>query len=109
MLKITMIKEKTCSASFVPYTQYLVYVGVRDGDLRELVVYNYRTNTVAAKMAVNFIIERVIATHRSILMTSLDHLYTVHFPSLKAIYEGFAGNGISVVCDISREGNPEMT
>lgn len=60
-------------------------------------------------MTVNFEIEHLKASRRCILMSSLEHIYVIHFPSLKPIYEDFAGNGIRIVSDISREGKAILT
>lgn len=37
-------------------------------------------------------------------MISLNNIYVLHFPTLKPIYNGTAGNGLRVIYDVSEEG-----
>jgi hypothetical protein len=49
------------------------------------------------------------ASHRCLIFSSLSSLYVIHFPSLKAIFNGRAGNGFHTVYDISKEGRALLT
>ena len=86
MTKIVTIQEQSFYAAFVPFSKYLVYIKQRDSESRELVVYNYRTKTKSARMVVNFIIENIKCTRRTVVLSSLEHIYVLHFPTLKPIY-----------------------
>ena len=101
MIKITKIPVESHFAAFVPFSNYLVYVESQDEE-RQIVVHDYIKNTICAKMRFSFEINSLKCSRRTILLASLEHIYVLHFPSLKPIYEGIAGNGIRIVYDISR-------
>lgn len=66
--------------------------------------WDIKTDNLQASITFNFAIEDIKASRRTVTITSMEHLYVIHFPSLKPIYEGFAGNGVKVAFDTSREG-----
>lgn len=54
MTRVQRLSIKTHTASFVPFTNYLVFA---DGEhKRELVVYDYLTNAVTARVTLSFAI-----------------------------------------------------
>lgn len=59
-------------------------------------------------MTFSFEIEHLKASHRCIILSSISSLYVIHFPSLKPIFNDFAGNGLDIVFDISKEGKQKM-
>lgn len=101
MLKC-LIKVQTHTASFIPFTDYLCFPDQKETLKRQLVFWNYQTETVHARVTFDFIIEEIRTSRRAITITSQEHLYVTHFPSLKPIYEDSAGNGIRVIFDASR-------
>ena len=86
MKKVQQIDAKTHAAAFVPYTNYVVYADSKDGEYRNLVIYDYSTASVKARVTLNFIIEEIKTSRRTIALSSLQHIYVLHYPSLKPIY-----------------------
>jgi hypothetical protein len=69
-----------------------------------LEAWNYQKDTIDSRVTFTFEIENLKASHRCLILSSLTSLYVVHFPSLKPIFNGRAGNGFSIIYDISKEG-----
>ncbi len=69
-----------------------------------LEVWNYEKDSIDSRLTLSFEIESVKASHHCLMLSSLSSLYVLHFPSLKPIFNGRAGNGFSIVYDISKEG-----
>ena len=98
-------KIHTHSAVFIPFTPYIALVS-RDREERACIleVWNYQNDTIDCRLTFTFEIENLKASHRCLILSSLSSLYVLHFPSLKPIFNGPAGNGFSIVYDISKEG-----
>jgi hypothetical protein len=100
----------THCAAFVPNTPYIALAGTdREGLRRVLEIWNYEKDSVDSRVTFTFEIETLRASHHCLIFSSLTSLYVVHFPTLKPIFNGRAGNGFAIVYDISKEGSGAIT
>jgi hypothetical protein len=108
-----VIKEHratTHTASFIPNTPYIAFANANaNGKYTKLDVWNYEKNTIDSTLTFSFEIETLKASHHCLIFSSLLSLYVLHFPTLKPIFNGKAGNGFNIVYDISKEGKKPLT
>lgn len=109
MVKVAENRNHAHCAAFVPHTSCIIYAVHGSLSTTDIFLWDFKASRIASRLSIKAQIESVLASRRCLLLQSQEQLYVLHFPTLRPIYNGNAGNGFHIVSDLSREGTPLPT